>query len=39
MRLFQWRAMYAFGNSTPMAKTPMARTTRVNSSVTVFVVS
>ena len=38
-RLFQWRFMYAFGSSTPMANTPMARTTRVNSSVMVLVVA
>lgn len=38
-RLFQCRAIYALGNSTPMAKTPMARTTRVNSRVIVLIVS
>ena len=31
--------MYAFGNSTPIAKTPTARITRVNSRVIVFTVS
>ena len=36
-RLFQCLAMYALGNSTPMANTPMARTTRVNSNVIAFV--
>ena len=38
-RLFQCRCMYAFGSSTPMAKTPMASTTRVTSRVIVFVVA
>lgn len=36
--LFQCLRMYALGSSTPMAKTPMARTTRVTSSVIVFTV-
>lgn len=37
-RLFQCRCMYAFGSSTPIANTPIARTTRVNSRVIVLVV-
>ena len=38
-KLRQCRAMYAFGSSTPIANTPIARTTRVNSSVIVLIVS
>lgn len=37
-RLFQCFAMYAFGSSTPIAKTPTAKITRVTSSVIVFTV-
>lgn len=38
-RLFQCLAMYALGNSTPIAKTPMAKTTRDISRVILFKVS
>lgn len=38
-RLCQCRRMYALGSSTPMAKTPMARTTRVSSRVMMLTVS
>jgi hypothetical protein len=38
-RLFELRAMYERGSSTPMAKSPVARTTRVISSVNTLVFS
>lgn len=38
-RLFQCFFMYAFGNSTPIAKTPTAKITRVTSRVIVFTIA
>ena len=38
-KLFQCLAIYALGSSTPMANTPIARTTRVNSNVIALTVS